>query len=60
MNNKSPKEKNDKLNGQSRQQGGFCLLYRDVKEGMVSLEQLDDPSIDQIYIMHPQYAEYSH
>ena len=36
------------------------LLYRDVKEGMVSLEQLDDPSIDQIYIMHPQYAEYSH
>ena len=31
-----------------------------MKEGMVSIEQLDDASIDQIYIMHPQYAEYSH
>ena len=31
-----------------------------MKEGMASLEQLDDPSFDQIYIMHPQYAGYSH
>ena len=36
------------------------LLYRDFKEGMASLEHLNDPSIDQIYIMHSQYDEYSH
>ena len=36
------------------------LLYRDMKEGMVSLEQMDASYIDQIYIMYPQYAEYSH
>ena len=34
-------------------------MNRDLKEEMVSLEQLDDPSFDQIYIMHQHYAEYS-
>ena len=32
-----------------------------MKEGLVSQEQQDDNlSIDQIYIIPPQYAEYSH